>query len=144
MSRLIQRSIAEPERQGLRRSEVWEAPDSGLIVAWETGRKLAVQQPELAEKALNGELPPLNWKGGVAKKLVKREKFGSLRYLAQWQGLRGENLSIDLDAEVTRICTKTEMVIIFTPDIRKLASAQDEGSESDDAMPENSLFHKDS
>ena len=132
MSRLIQRSIAEPERQGLQRSEVWEAPDCGLIVAWETGRKLAIQQPELAEKALSGALPQLNWKGGVAKKLVKREKFGSLRYLAQWQGLRGEDLSIDLDAEVTLTCAKTEMVVIFTPDIRKLASSQDEAVERDD------------
>lgn len=132
MSRLIQRSIAEPERQGLQRSEIWEAPDAGLIVAWETGRKLAIQQPELAEKALSGALPQLNWKGGVAKKLVKREKFGSLRYLAQWQGLRGEDLSIDLDAEVTLTCAKTEMVVIFTPDIRKLASSQDEAVERDD------------
>ncbi|MFA7942028.1 hypothetical protein ACEK06_06145 [Pseudomonas brenneri] len=143
MSRLIQRSIAEPERQGLQRSEVWEAPDCGLIVAWETGRKLSTQQPELAEKALNGELPPLNWKGGVAKKLVKREKFGSLRYLAQWQGLRGEDLSIDLDEEVTRVCTKTEMVIIFTPDIRKFASSQDEDGGNDDGTveaPKGSLF----
>ncbi|NNA76727.1 hypothetical protein HBO13_29270 [Pseudomonas lactis] len=143
MSRLIQRSIAEPERQGLQRSEMWEAPDCGLIVAWETGRKLSTQQPELAEKALNGELPPLNWKGGVAKKLVKREKFGSLRYLAQWQGLRGDDLSIDLDEEVTRVCTKTEMVIIFTPDIRKLASLQDEDVGNDDGTvetPKGSLF----
>lgn len=129
MSRLIQRSIAEPERQGLQRSEVWEAPDRGLIIAWETGRKLAIKKPDLAEKSLNGELPPLNWKGGVAKKLVKREKFGSLRYLAQWQGLRGEDLSIDLDIEVTRVCTRTEMVVIFTSDIRKLANSQDEADE---------------
>ncbi len=136
MSRLIQRSITEPERQGLRRSEVWEGSDSGLIVTWEVGRKLAIQKPALAEKALNGELPPLNWKGGVAKRLAKREKFGSLRYLAQWQGLRGEDLSIDLDTEVTRVCTRTEMIVIFTPDIRKLASSQNETNEGEGSNDE--------
>ncbi|MFO3797955.1 MAG: hypothetical protein ACK8QZ_11865 [Anaerolineales bacterium] len=147
MSRLIQRSSTEPERLGLQRSEAWEGPDSGLILNWEIGRKLAIQKPDLAEKALNGELPPLNWKGGVAKKLIKREKFGSLRYLAQWQGLRGEDLSIDLDSEVTRVCTKTEMVVIFTPDIRKLANAQDETDEGSGSVagpelqpPKGSLF----
>ena len=119
-NRLIQRSHAKPARSNLSWHETWEGPDSGLIKKWEIGRKLAVQNPDLASRTLAGELPPLNWKGGSDRTLVKREKFGSLRYLAQWQGLRGEDLSINLDAEVTIKCVKTHMIVTFTPDIRKI------------------------
>lgn len=119
-NRLIQRSHAKPARSNLSWHETWEGPDSGLIKNWEIGRKLAVQNPDLASRTLAGELPPLNWKGGSDRTLVKREKFGSLRYLAQWQGLRGEDLSINLDVEVTIKCVKTHMIVTFTPDIRKI------------------------
>lgn len=119
-NRLIQRSHAKPARSNLSWHETWEGPDSGLIKNWEIGRKLAFQNPDLASRTLAGELPPLNWKGGSDRTLVKREKFGSLRYLAQWQGLRGEDLSINLDAEVTIKCVKTHMIVTFTPDIRKI------------------------
>ena len=119
-NRLIQRSHAKPARSNLSWHETWEGPDSGLIKTWEIGRKLAIQNPDLASRTLAGELPPLNWKGGSDRTLVKREKFGSLRYLAQWQGLRGEDLSINLDAEVTIKCVKTHMIVTFTPDIRKI------------------------
>lgn len=129
MSRLIHRQHAEPERLGLNWSEVWEGADRGLIKTWETGRKLATQNPELEASAKADELPPLNWKGGVSKQLKKREKFGSLRYLAQWQGLRGQDLDIDLDAEVTLVCSKTKMAITFTPDSRKLATQQADNGE---------------
>lgn len=119
-NRLIQRSRAKPARSNLSWHDTWEGPDSGLIKNWEIGRKLAIQNPDLASRTLAGELPPLNWKGGSDRTLVKREKFGSLRYLAQWQGLRGEDLSINLDAEVTIKCVKTHMIVTFTPDIRKI------------------------
>lgn len=119
-NRLIQRSRAKPARSNLSWHDTWEGPDSGLIKNWEIGRKLAIQNPDLASRTLAGELPPLNWKGGSDRTLVKREKFGSLRYLAQWQGLRGEDLSITLDAEVTIKCVKTHMIVTFTPDIRKI------------------------
>lgn len=119
-NRLIQRSHAKPARSNLSWHETWEGPDSGLIKNWEIGRKLAVQNPDLASRTLAGELPPLNWKGGSDRTLAKREKFGSLRYLAQWQGLRGEDLSINLNAEVTIKCVKTQMIVTFTPDIRKI------------------------
>lgn len=119
-SRLIQRSHSEPARSNLSWHETWEGPDSGLIKNWEIGRKLAIQNPDLAMRTLAGELPPLNWKGGSDRTLVKREKFGSLRYLAQWQGLRGEDLSINLGVEVTIKCVKTHMIVTFTPDIRKI------------------------
>ena len=107
-TRLIKRSHAEPVRSKLSWHETWEGPDSGLIKNWEIGRKLAIQNPDLAAQTRAGELPPLNWKGGSDRTLVKREKFGSLRYLAQWQGLRGEDLSIDMDAEVTFKCPNTQ------------------------------------
>jgi len=67
----------------------------------------------------SGELPILGWKGGVEKTLQKREKFGSLNYLAQWQGLRGENLDILLSDEITMCCSKTGMVITYTSDSAK-------------------------
>ena len=119
-NRLIQRSRAKPARSNLSWHDTWEGPDSGLIKNWEIGRKLAIQNPDLASRTLAGELPPLNWKGGSDRTLVKREKFGSLRYLAQWQGLRGEDLSINLDEDVTIKCVKTHMIVTFTPDIRKI------------------------
>ena len=129
MSRLIRRSHTEPERLGLDWSTVWQGTDLGLIKSWEIGRKLAIQKPELAECAKADELPPLNWKGGVHKQLKKREKFGSLHYLAQWQGLRGQDLEIDMDVEITLICSKTGMVVTFTPDTRKLASQQNDSGD---------------
>ena len=124
-TRLIKRSRAEPMRSKLSWHETWEGPDSGLIKNWEIGRKLAIQNPDLAAQTRAGELPPLNWKGGSDRTLVKREKFGSLRYLAQWQGLRGEDLSIDMDAEVTFKCQKTQMIVTFTPDTRKILNESD-------------------
>lgn len=126
MNRLIRRNHNEPERLNLDWRSVWQGADSGLIKSWEIGRKLATQKPELAESSKANELPPLNWKGGVNKQLKKREKFGSLHYLAQWQGLRGEDLDIDMDTEVALTCSKTGMVVTFTSDSRKLASQQSE------------------
>ncbi len=61
----------------------------------------------------------LGWKGGVDRTLKKQEKFGALNYLAQWQGLRGEDLSIDTSQEYTLTCSRTGMVVIFTPDRAK-------------------------
>jgi len=130
MSRVIKRSFSEPERQGLDWNAIWQDADRGLIKCWEIGRKLAVQKPELSSAAQAHELPPLNWKGGTGKQLKKREKFGSLRYLAQWQGLRGEDLDIDLDAETTLVCTRTQMVVTFTGDTGKFANQPGDNDES--------------
>lgn len=133
-SRAIQRSHAEPARSRLGWHETWQGPDSGLIKNWEIGRKLAIQNPGLASRARAGELPPLNWKGGGDRTLVKREKFGSLRYLAQWQGLRGEDLSISLDSEVTIKCAKTQMIVTFTPDIRKILNESETNNIEEGAL----------
>jgi hypothetical protein len=78
-----------------------------------------MESPELAEKARNGELPVLGWKGGVEKKTQKNEKYGCLNYLAEWQGLRGEDLDIDLTEEREIVCSKTGMKVIYTGDATK-------------------------
>ncbi|MFA6072205.1 MAG: AAA family ATPase, partial [Janthinobacterium sp.] len=61
-----------------------------------------------------GELPILGWKGGISSVDRKLKKFGSLKYLAQWQGIRGENLSLSLSVETTITCSKTGSTVTFT------------------------------
>lgn len=121
MSKRIYRSRNESIRENLSFEERWRETDFGLITCWEVGRENRFEYPGLAECAKNGELPVLGWKGGVKKKIKKKEKFGSLNYLAQWQGLRGEDLDIDLTAEREIICAKTGMKVIFTCDAAKYA-----------------------
>ncbi|MDD0982565.1 MULTISPECIES: hypothetical protein [Pseudomonas] len=119
---IIKRKITEPYRAALQHKEVWSSEDQGLIMCWEVGRKRAEEAPGLATQCMNGELPVLGWKGGVTRKLLKQEKFGSLKYLAQWQGLRGEDLDVDLTTERVITCTKTKMTVTFTPDQAKYVS----------------------
>lgn len=112
----IQRPITTEPRTGLSREELWDGPGKGLIKCWEVGRDRARRFPELAQRCLAGELPVLGWKGGVSRSLKKTAKFGCLKYLAQWQGLRGEDLDIDLAEERTLTCSSTSMIVTFTPD----------------------------
>jgi hypothetical protein len=119
MSQRIHRPIASPLRSGLTRDELWEAADKGLIKCWEIGRQRATRFPDLAQRCRADELPVLGWKGGVSRSLKKNEKYGSLKYLAQWQGLRGEDLDIDLGLERVMTCSRTKMVVTFTPDRSK-------------------------
>jgi hypothetical protein len=119
----IFRDRAEPYRIGLSQKETWSDADRGLIKCWEVGRKLAKDDPELSEKAKNGELPVMGWKGGVAKKIMKKHKFGALEYLAKWQGLRGEDLDIDLESEPEHVCTLTGLIVTFTGDSSKYKEA---------------------
>ncbi|MFJ1573961.1 hypothetical protein ACIOAU_20595 [Pseudomonas sp. NPDC088322] len=116
---LIQRKLSEPTRTDLSHQEIWSSSDQGLIRCWEIGRQRATEKPDLALQCKSGELPVLGWKGGVSRKLLKSEKYGSLKYLAQWQGLRGEDLEVDLTAEISLTCSKTEMTVTFTPDQAK-------------------------
>ncbi|MEX0610225.1 MAG: hypothetical protein WD016_08970 [Balneolaceae bacterium] len=109
----VKRSIKEPVRENLTWSERWKETDKGLINCWEIGRKLAIQDPVLAEKAIKGELPILNWKGGVDKK-IQNQKHGSLQYLAQWQGIRGEDLNIDANKEIEITCIRYNQDVIFS------------------------------
>jgi hypothetical protein len=119
MTRIF-RDFSEPDRENLTWKETWDQEDKGLIKNYEVGRALGIKNPELVEKAKNGELPVLGYKGGVEKALIKKEKIGALNYIAKWQALRGENLDIDLDKEIVLTCTKTNMIVTFTMDLEKL------------------------
>jgi len=119
----IYRSFDEPERKNLSWKETWKNEDRGLIKNYELGRKLALSNPELAIKAKNGEFPVLEYKGGVDKELKKKEKIGALNYLAIWQALRGEDLDINLNDEVVKTCSRTNITITFTMDLEKLKNS---------------------
>lgn len=115
-------SILEPIRENLSWEEKWKGPDNVLIICWETGRKLREQNSKLKQKADRGELPPsLGWKG-CGTKTIKGEKFGTLKYLAQLQGLKGLDLNIDIAEGTTLTCAKTGMNVTYTGDISKWAN----------------------
>lgn len=119
MSQRIYRSCSEPIRKELTWEERWKGGDRGLISCWELGRELREKEPELAKRAKKGELPELVWKGGSDKRLKITTKYGTLNYLAQWQGLRGEDLNINLSEKQEIICSKTGMKFIYTGDVEK-------------------------
>jgi hypothetical protein len=117
------REISDPTYCEKPWAERWEGPDGGLIASWEAGRQKSAEDPALAALARGGELVVLPWKGGVAKKIKVPYKYGSLLYLAMWQGLRGDSLDVSLEDEVTLTCTRTGMKMIYTPDATKYAEA---------------------
>lgn len=120
MSQRIYRSFQEPKREGLSWDEQWKGNDTDLITCWEVGREMRSKKPELAKRAEEGELPTmLGWKGDADKKMKKNKRYGTLYYLAQWQGLRGEDLDIGLSEERELICSKTGMKVIYTGNIKK-------------------------
>ena len=110
----IFREISSPIRSGLNHEEYWEGVDKGLITCWEVGRKFRETNPKLKSQCEAGELPVLGWKGGLTPTEKKSKKTGSLKYLAQWQGIRGESLNINLKLENLVTCTKTETTVTFT------------------------------
>lgn len=116
----IQRSILEPIRLGLSWDDKWRDYDQGLIACWERGREKALEDPGLASEAISGRLIMLPWKGGV-EKVLKKKKFGSFRYLAMWQGIRGENLDIETDRDTLVTCAHTNVAVTFTSDLMMLA-----------------------
>lgn len=93
MALTIRRDANSEIRQHLTFEQRWEGEDRGLIISWEQGRKLAIQNPELSNRAKDGELVELPW------------KRGSWFYLAMWQGLKGEDLIIDTSRQI--IMTRT-------------------------------------
>lgn len=92
-------------------------------MCWELGRERREKEPHLAVRAENGELPPLGWKGGVESKTKKSWKYGTLFYLAEWQGLRGDDLDIDPQQEPELTCSRTGIRVIFTNDLKKYGNA---------------------
>ena len=117
------RSISEPKREYVSWDHTWKGPDRGLIHCWELGRRLANDDPLHAECAKGGELPPSNWKGGITGTPKFKHKFGPFSYLAEWQGLRGEDLDIDLEAETEIECSRTGIRVTFTSDVKKYSNA---------------------
>jgi len=111
--RTLRRSIDEPIREGLSWHERWDRDDRGLIACWENGRELSQRNPEQADCAKNGELIKLGWVGGVSQKLKQRVFNGTLFYLAKWQGLRGDDLDIDVDGDTVLECLKTGQVVKY-------------------------------
>jgi hypothetical protein len=111
----VQRSVAEPLRPPLSWQETWGGSDNGLIRCWESGRRMREEDPRAAARAENGELVPLVWKGGVERALKDgKPKPGSLNYLAMWQGLRGDDLDIDLDGVKLVVCARTGQSVEFS------------------------------
>lgn len=107
-----------------------QGPDRGMISAWQAGIRKRREDPAAARLAEAGELPVLPFKGGVARAIkAKKPKIGALAYLAMWQGLRGEDLDIDLHSEPMRTCTRHDVTVVFTADVVKLLAA---GSEEQD------------
>ena len=136
MGNIISRSIAEPIRAEMTWKQTWAAEDRGLIFCWEKGRNLCIEQPGLAARTKRGELPTLAWKGGIDTQIKAKKKYGTLQYLAQWQALRGEDLYIDTDKEVSITCTATGITFTFTGDINKYAPEEDDkGKQSKQAAP---------
>lgn len=113
------RSINAPLRLDPSFDERWGTVDLGLITSWERGREKSTEEPKLAEQARAGQLIVLPWKGGVEKAIQKKLKYGVLNYLAMWQGLRGEDLNIDVEKETLLTCTATDMTVVFTSDLTK-------------------------
>lgn len=119
----IHRPIAEPIRANATWDERWKSDDGGLIACWERGREMRLENAELAAQAVGGRLVVLPWKGGVEKATKKRQKYGTLFYFAMWQGLRGEDLDIDLSEETAQTCTATGITVAFTSDLSKYSEA---------------------
>ena len=119
----ILRSIDTERRDGLSSQERWRGKDKGLIACWESGRDLAALDADLAAEARAGRLVVLPWKGGVAKR-IKGSKVGTLWYLAMWQGLRGEDLDIDLDDEPILTCAVTNVSVTYTLDYDSYKNAR--------------------
>ncbi len=132
MTAVVRRSLLEPIRSGLSWHQIWDAEDRGLIQCWENGRQGLAISLESIEAARRGELPILHWKGGIAGKPKLKKKYGALYYLATWQGMRGEDLLIDLKEEVSIVCTRTGVSVTFTSHLSKLDADSDLSLESDE------------
>jgi hypothetical protein len=115
----LHRSITEPIREFIDMDHRWRAEDRGLIWCWENGRLLAEQDPALAQRAKDGELMPLTWQGGFSGELIDKNKTGTLEYLANWQGLRGDDLDIDTEKSITLVCTRLGTKVTYTTERAK-------------------------
>jgi len=113
----VTRSINEPIREGLSWHERWDREDNGLIACWENGRELSEKDPEKAAQAKQGELIRMGWTGGVSEKLAQKVFHGTLFYLAKWQGLRGDDLDIDVDGDTVLVCSKSGQIVKYNSEL---------------------------
>jgi len=123
------RSVSIAIRGDLTWRQRWAGSDDGLIACWERGREKRLEDPELAQRAEQGELVTLAWKGGTEaidepvdgeKKPKSQKRYGSLKYLATWQGLRGEDLDIDLASERIIVCARANRPVIFRAESQRI------------------------
>ena len=124
----IHASIENPPERSDDFDERCNGPDEGLINSWLSGIEFSQREPALSIKAKAGELPVLPWKGGVEKTIKRKDKVGALQYLAAWQGLRGDDLNVELGSEVVMTCTRTGVVVTFTGELQKLLQSEEDGS----------------
>lgn len=110
-------------RANLTMDERWNGVDRGLIASWERGREKALEDPALAARAQAGELVPLPWKGGGDAPLKSGKRVGVLYYLAMWQGLRGDDLNVNMAEDATLTCTRHGVAVTFTSDYGRYANA---------------------
>ncbi len=136
MAKHLRRSIIDPISQYFRSfDERWLGSDRGLLVSWECGRRMSEEDPDRAKRARAGELVQLPWKGSPwrikrpERVSPKRKFYGSLHYLAMWQGLRGEDLDIVLDERRTIRCSKTGLSVTFGADVPNVEINEDDDQE---------------
>ena len=117
---LIQCPISDPPLLGATYEARMQGPDQGLTTAWLAGIIKRRESPDVATQATAGELPLLPFRGGVDRAIKTKTKTGSLLYVAMWQGLRNEDLSIDTTSEPVMTCSRTGVSVTYTLDIEKL------------------------
>ena len=131
----VTRKFTEPNRGDMTYDERWNREDRGLITCWENGREWHRNKPEIARRAMEGQLPTLNWAGGISDDIDNENKnssknkngkmnakYGTLYYLAQLQGLLGKDLDISPSQETPLMCTRTGWLVVFTGDSDKYLS----------------------
>lgn len=125
---IVRHSAANPPPEARRYEDRMDGPDKGIINAWLAGlakRREALtagQSDALSwvRKAEADELPVLPYRGGLDAAIKRQDKIGSLLYLAMWQGLRGNDLLIDMATEPVLVCSRTGVPVLFTLNIEKL------------------------
>lgn len=63
-----------------------------------------------------------------------KRKYGSLLYLAMWQGMREEDLCINFIEGATLVCARTGVKVFFTADLSKLDADASEDGETDSTV----------
>ena len=116
----LYRSVKQEIREFVSMEHRWKGSDKGLIWCWELGRQMREETPELAKRAQDGELMISGWKGGVDPASKIKSKKGTYNYLAEWQGLRGEDLNIDTDLPTTLVCSLSGVEVTYSKDGHKL------------------------